>query len=169
MPNFLDIDELRTFLNATRGSAADLEQVDACAEAACDAVEDLCGPVMFTTVTDEHVEASRGRFTTDHPVESVQSAVTLSTGSVVDVTGWRPSGRVVAGVTVSGELLVTYTTGYAVAPPWAETAAKIIARHLWRTQIGPMARNEAQQGSGFLVPNQAMALLEPHVTPAGLS
>lgn len=167
MESFLDANELRSFLNATRGSVADLAEVEACGAAACEQVESLCGPILTATVV-ERVEASNGAFTTRFPVNSLMAAERMN-GDVVDVTAWRiVEPRFVANVGAYGALRVTYSTGWVDAPRWAITAAKIIARHMWRTQIGPMARDEAQQGSGFLIPNQALALLEPHMTPAGL-
>ena len=57
-------------------------------------------------------------------------------------------------------------TGYANPPEWAVAAANIIGRHLWATRLGPNRNGSMQQGAGYLIPNQAEALLAPRRLPA---
>ncbi|HOB05908.1 MAG TPA: hypothetical protein PKM36_11635 [Propionibacteriaceae bacterium] len=126
-------------------------------EAACDAVVQACGPIEEDDIT-ERVRTGSGVGVLRYPAQSVTSGATLLDG---------PAGLVEG---VSGD--VTYKVGYATPPGWAKTAAVIIAEHLWQTRRGAGAAGRRAvdmspvAGIGYLVPNQAAALMQPHLLPA---
>jgi hypothetical protein len=74
-----------------------------------------------------------------------------------------------------GEMDVTYTVGRSIVEANWTTAAKIIVKHLWETQLGNLPsiqgddRGYVVTGSGYLVPFRAMALLQPDDVPAGFA
>lgn len=140
-------------------------------DAACDYVESQVGPVSSRTVTQTITVGGLSRVALRYrPVLSVTSAATrgtaLTVGSYeVDLESGILSA--VSGYTLPTEVTVTYVAGYTTPPSWAQLAALIIAQHLYRTRRGPSAVRGPQDvasapGAGFLVPNQAALLLEPH-------
>ena len=167
MASWIPGDDFATFLGPGVGSVDQLE-LSMVADAACSAVDEACGPQASTHVTGELVEPSSGYLTTRWPVTGNLTATTIA-GSEVDVSGWRrangPLGHYADNVGCR-LLLVSYTTGSVKPPEWAVAAAKIIGRHLWATRLGPNRNGSMQQGAGYLIPNQAEALLAPHRLPA---
>ena len=157
-PGFLTDSELGEFLNAPVNS-----EVLQVGRAACGKVRDMCGPIFPLETVFEVVTVRRGWAPTRYQAVEITS---LSGGSLpVDITDFGFKSPSLS----SGRVAVTYKAGYEVAPDWAVSAALIIARHLWRTRLGPNRNNpEAQPGVGYLVPNQAEALMADHLLPRGL-
>ncbi len=124
-------------------------------DAACDAVAQACGPIESVEVT-ETIRTGNGVGVLRYPAESVVSGPELLDG---------PAGL------VSGSGTVVYRAGYTTPPGWAKLAAVIIAEHLWQTRRGSGAGGRravdmsAVAGIGYLVPNQAAALMQPHLLP----
>ena len=153
---FVEVETARRHANLTQdGITEDSERV---LESACSIVEDWCGPIGQTTVTET---VGTDGLLRARPIE----LTVVSSGVVGDYTlddrVWRISP-------VTAPLTVTYTAGYAVAPTWAVDAALIIFEHLWRTRrgAGANARRAGTDvqvpGAGYLIPTQAAQLMEPH-------
>lgn len=76
-----------------------------------------------------------------------------------------------------GNVLVTYVAGRPTVPFGVQAAVKIIAAHLWETQHGvgggrPNVYGEpvdVTPGMGYAIPNRAIELLRPYVTPPGIA
>lgn len=167
---FLTMDQVRTHLGIpSTSSTVDADDLQSFAAAACDVVEQWCGAIEPRTVTDERVASSASAVALAQcPVSALVgvSAAGAPVGVVGDYLLNSAGGiltRVDGGVIAAGSL-VTYTVGYAVPPPWAVVAAKIIVRHLWRTQRTPNAIGSAEPppGAGFAVPAAAAAIMSPH-------
>ncbi len=140
-------------------------------DAACDYVESQVGPVEPRVVTETVKVGALSRVALRYrPVLSVTSVdsrgTALTVGSyAVDLDAGVLSA--VTGYALPSEVTVTYEAGYASPPSWAQLAALIIAQHLYRTRLGPNPSRSGYEttqpsGVGFLVPNQAALLLEPH-------
>ena len=155
-------------------------------DAACDVVETEAGPIALATFTDEFSFVN-GRDRTDgasfivlrdialrqRPVQSLTSITTarapIVTYDVATYTVETETGilRRLDRSAMPSTMLITYQAGYATPPAWAILAAKIILQHLWRTQRGSRASQSGGdanpvQGIGYLIPNQAAILMEPH-------
>ena len=165
--------QVYTHLNIPAGSSmVDEQDLRTFAEAGCDAVEQECGPIEMRTVVDERVIGSRAAVVlSEFPVTTVVSVSYLGvSGSVSDYRIERLAGvlsRWDGGVIPDGTL-ITYTVGQAIPPSWAVGAAKIIVKHLWRTQrLSRADAQEAVPGAGFAVPNAAATLMRGHRLPPG--
>ena len=156
MALFVDVQDAKRHANITDGTLdPDVERM---LESACSIVEDWCGAIAPTTETET---VGTDGLLRARPV----ALLTVSSGVVgdytIDARLWRLSP-------VTAPLTVTYTAGYESPPSWAVDAALIIFDHLWRTRRGSgagarrSAETVAVPGSGYLVPNQAAQLMEPH-------
>jgi hypothetical protein len=151
-------------------------------EAATEIVESYVGPV----VTRTHTARVRG-WRCDIPLPHTQ--VTAIT-AITDVrTGTNPV--TLSDLTVNGpagiisykngaqfpywEMDITYTVGQSTVKANWSLAAKIIVQHLWQTQLGNLPSTQgdtpgyAATGSGYIVPYQAIALLQTDQVPAGFA
>ncbi len=159
MTSFIGANELVSHLRITDGeNIAVLAQF---AAAACDVVEEWCGPISPREVT-EIVSAPYGVAVLRYPLSEL---VSVPSGAVGDYEVDGPAGLIRSTSSFTGS--VTYTAGFDKPPAWAVTAATIIAEHLWRTRRGGAGTRRAGEvsevpGAGYLVPNQAAALMEPH-------
>lgn len=186
--SFIDLEDVKAQLNITSGTS-DVELLGYI-DAACDVVEQWAGVVESRTVTefvdmlgysqatfiDPLGRSSLGTRTMvlrHRPVISIQAITSSPSGLTFDPLWFNVDSvtgivRRTDGSTFFGQMIVTYTAGYVVAPGWAVLAAKIIAQHLWRTQRVHRGMGEdpaLAAGVGYLIPNQAAALLEPHRQP----
>lgn len=153
---FVDVETARRHANLTQdGITEDTRRV---LESACGIVEDWCGLIGQTSVTET---VGTDGLLRARPIE----LTAVSSGVVGD---YQLDDRVWRISPVSAPVTVTYTAGYATPPSWAVDAALIIFEHLWRTRRGAGAN--ARRGpadvqvpsAGYLVPNQAAQLMEPH-------
>jgi hypothetical protein len=139
------------------------------------------GPVINRTCTEraELSSAYTALLVRQRPLVSVQSIVSVATGTAIDVSagldidtnagtirtklGWPFYGPFfLFGSSVN----VTYTAGWGTAVPAAfNSFARIVIQHLWETQRGsvamPMAGEPAMMvpGFGFAIPARAAELL----------
>ncbi|MBK9156660.1 MAG: hypothetical protein IPM11_00750 [Micropruina sp.] len=84
----------------------------------------------------------------------------------------KPGTESDADITLAAEAACEYIEGRCgpvtseaspIAPAWAITAARIITRQLWRTQLGRTLDPNAS--AGFLAPRAAEELMAPHYLP----
>lgn len=171
MADWLATDDLRGFIK--NPTAADEPWLQLACDTAREKVEELCGPVMSTPISDELVEVSGSAVAClRYRPASTLTAISTERGVTLDVSDFRISGRVLSrldGGLMMSNLLVSYTTGAATTPAWAKTAALLIAQQYLRTM-----RRFAQTGTpdgpvGFLVPNAAMEAMRDHLLIGGFA
>lgn len=179
----ISLKDAREHLNKV--SVVDDDELRGMINAATAPVEDLIGPVVRRTVTDER-HTSRGQRVLElleHHVLVVESVTYVDTGEDaldvddLDIRGEAGQIRLKDDTGFPrGGLLVTYVVGRTVVDESIVTAAGIIVNHLWETQRGGKGRPAAfgrsgesagpddlvRTPSGFLIPNRAAQLLEPH-------
>lgn len=153
-------------LNFT-GATSD-EEIRVYLEAATGVVERELGKVVVRRTFVEEHEASGGVVVLDRaPVVSIVSVTPVFTSSLTWSAGnlrVRPSGVMYArtGIALVGLLEVTYVAGMQVVSEDIGLGTRIIIQHMWETQRGSrgVPRPGGQDpGRGYLVPNQAKALL----------
>lgn len=134
-----------------------------------------CGPVLTTTVTDVL------QFTSAAQVLSARLAtltsVTDEDGIVYTTTDYRTRGQLLSrkdGASIPAWSTVVYMSGWAQSsiPASVLLAGRMLARHLWRTQLGNQRVNESElvPGSAWLWPRQASDLLAAYkLAPLGFA
>ena len=165
---------LRTFVKNV--NADDEAMIGLAVDVACGVVEELCGPIANTTVT-ESVTARSGKSKLRYRATSLVS-ITTEAGTTLTPSDWAVDGQVLrnkAGRCYDEVLVVTYTSGYfddtnpsAKAPAWARSAALHIGQQHMRTLRRFGQTTEGPQG--FLVPAAAMEEMADHLlAPDGFS
>lgn len=139
------------------------------------AVEAKCGPVLNRTVAD---------VLTDTYVTQVLSARVASLASVTSEAGvagtlsdFRVRGQLLSrrdGVAIPEWTTVVYTSGWHQGdiPADLMLAGRLLARHLWRTQLGNQRVNDAEPvpGSAWMWPRQAIDLARRYeLAPLGFA
>lgn len=167
---FITLAEVKAHANIPAGDTSHDTELDLFRGAAQEHVESLIGPVLHRVVTGT-VHAHGGVVVLPlAPVVSVESLT--SSGTAVTYTLVGASG-LLTGVTVRGDLSVSFTAGRSVAPDAVRVAALVIAEHLWKTQLGNQpasgvypAEDEltVSAGLGFAIPNRALELLGPYMS-----
>ncbi len=96
---------------------------------------------------------------------AVTSATNLDGNAVT--TGFRIGvGGVVTNSSCSlGTWTLVYTAGWVEMPAPIRTAVLELVRHLWRPQLGAMARATEDNAPGYLIPNRVRELLDPFTLP----
>jgi len=118
------------------------------------------------------VSASQSTITFGGPsfvLPTTTTAVTSATdldGNAV-TTGFRIGvGGVVTNSSCSlGTWTLVYTAGWVETPAPIRTAVLELVRHLWRPQLGAMARATEDNAPGYLIPNRVRELLDPFTLP----
>ena len=164
---WLDPSALRSFVKNL--NADDEEMINLAVDVACGMVEELCGPIANTTVT-ESVTARSGKSKLRYRATSLVS-ITTEAGTTLTPSDWAIDGQVLrnkAGRCYDEVLVVTYTSGYfddtnlsASAPAWARSAALHIGQQHMRTLRRFGQTTEGPQG--FLVPAAAMEEMSDHL------
>ncbi len=167
---WLDTSALRIASNNSR--PADEAGLQEAVDIACAKVEELCGPVLLTTVTAEIVTGSGYALALAYRAASLSSLATYPAGTALTVTDYRVDGQLLMrkdGDWITGPLSVTYSTGAASAPVWALGAAKLIAQQWLRLMrvFGPNPGAAAEGGTRDLVPMGAMHLMGDHLLAPG--
>ena len=171
---WIDNSLLRTFVKNT--NADDEAMIALAVDVACGKVEELCGPIANTTVT-ESVTVRSGKSKLRYRATSLVS-ITTEAGTTLTPSDWAVDGQVLrnkAGRCYDEVLVVTYTSGYfddtnpsAKAPAWARSAALHIGQQHMRTLRRFGQTTEGPQG--FLVPAAAMEEMADHLlAPDGFS
>ena len=174
---WLDPSVLRSFVKNL--NADDEEMINLAVDVACGVVEELCGPIANTTVT-ESVTARSGKSKLRYRATSLVS-ITTEAGTTLTPSDWAGDGQVLrnkAGRCYDEVLVVTDTSGYFIsadspevkraAAPWAFSAALHIGQQHMRTlrRFGQTAEGPV----GFLVPIAAMEEMADHLlAPDGFS
>lgn len=189
MTSFISVTDAKTQLKITNELSD--TQLAAFIAAACDVVDQRCGPIATCAITGELVDlqgrtvfnelttAGPREFVVRHrPVQSIQAV----NSAILSGVSYAPTDFVIdtkTGIirradwgTIYGPLTIDYTVGYATVPQWAISAALIIVQALWASQRrttgarGPGAGLDIPIASGMLPPAAEM-LLGPHaMTPA---
>ena len=168
---------LRTFVKNV--NADDEAMIGLAVDVACGKVEELCGPIANTTVT-ESVTVRSGKSKLRYRATSLVS-ITTEAGTTLTPSDWAVDGQVLrnkAGRCYDEVLVVTYTSGYfnsadspevkRAAAPWAFSAALHIGQQHMRTLRRFGQTTEGPQG--FLVPAAAMEEMADHLlAPDGFS
>lgn len=168
--DILTIDEARDAINVTAGHTSEIEVM---VTAVSRRIDDLCGPVVVRTVTDElHDGGTSGLFLHHYPVASITSVTEYSGGTPTTVTpetttvagGYRLANGVLSrrsswGMSRWGsQVTVTYEAGRyadtAAVDAKFKMAAGAVLRRLWTREAGAWARGadpfiEAGAGHGF--------------------
>jgi hypothetical protein len=118
------------------------------------------------------VSASQSTITFGGPsfvLPTTTTAVTSATdldGNAVTI-GFRIGvGGVVTNSSCSlGTWTLVYTAGWVEMPAPIRTAVLELVRHLWRPQLGAMARATEDNAPGYLIPNLVRELLDPFTLP----
>lgn len=171
---WIDPSLLRVFVKNV--NADDEAMIGLAVDVACGVVEELCGPIANTTVT-ESVTARSGKSKLRYRATSLVS-ITTEAGTTLTPSDWAVDGQVLrnkAGRCYDEVLVVTYTSGYfdntnpsAKAPAWARSAALHIGQQHMRTLRRFGQTTEGPQG--FLVPAAAMEEMADHLlAPDGFS
>lgn len=166
-----DFESIMSFCGV-KALSADFEAAVAAAEAE---VVAQCGPVLAEAVTDV-LEAASATQVLSARVASLTS-VTGEDGTVYPVGDFRARGQILArkdGGTIPAWATVVYSSGWAhdEIPASLLMAGKLLARHLWRTQLGNqrVADVEVTPGSAWLWPKQAADLAAPYkLAPLGFA
>jgi len=168
---WVDPSLLRTFVKNT--NADDEAMIALAVDVGCGKVEDLCGPIANTTVT-ESVTARSGKSKLRYRATSLVS-ITTEAGTTLTPSDWAIDGQLLrnkSGTCYGDVLVVSYTTGYIAtgdtAPAWARSAALHIGQQHMRTMRRFGQTTEGPQG--FLVPAAAMEEMADHLlAPDGFS
>lgn len=181
----LTLDEAKEGLNYKGGPSEDSE-LQSWLDAATELVESIVGPVVPRAIEEYHPDLWQEQiYLRQTPVISIEGIDAAAGGAPVyvadDLRLEALSGRVslVYGGTLgsgAGGMTVRYTAGRAEVPESIRRATVIILEHLWKQQRGwasgaPSARGqlpepEPQVPMGFVLPNRAAQLLEPHTRVA---
>lgn len=187
-PLIVSLADAKKHLNLT--SSRSDEEVRAWLESITEGVENLAGVCVRRTFSERHDTPGCGfpqlvlHRTPVLALVSVRGI--LSLGRTYDVAGLDVDGETgivqrLDGHRLYGPLRVTYTAGRQVIPASIRDAAKIILKHLWRTQYGASRAlgdvggtddysvTEAVPGFGYAIPNRALQLLEPYRLPPAVA
>lgn len=175
MTTFITTADLRAYVNNAK--AADEAQLQRAVDVACAAVEDGygdlpgCGPILSTSLV-EVLDGGATALVLGARASAVTSVETYPAGVALTAADFRVSGQILRrtdGGTIPA-VEVTYATGYDEAPAWAREAALTIAAHYWQTRLRTPGQPQPGTGLGYLVPDQAAAMLEPHrLAPLGFA
>ena len=164
---WLDPSVLRSFVKNT--NADDEAMIALAVDVGCGKVEELCGPIANTTVT-ETVTIRGDQLVTKYRATAL-TAIATESGTTLTTADWVIDGQLMrnkAGTCYTGRLMLTYAAGYfdatnlsASAPAWARSAALHIGQQHMRTvrRFGQTAEGP----QGFLVPAAAMEEMSDHL------
>jgi len=171
MTTWLTVEDLRGYVNNTKATGAEDASLQLSLEVGVGKVEELCGPVVATDIT-ERIDVGTYAAVLKFRAESLTSAATLA-GSVLTLADYRVDGsqllaRADGGRMPSGPLDVAYVAGWATAPWWARAAALNIAAQHWKSRLTMPGQQPVP--AGFLVSNQAAELMKDHLlAPLGFA
>lgn len=151
-------------------------------EAATEIVESYVGPIVTRSHT-ARVCGYRREIPLPHTqVTSITSITDVRTGTtpitLSDLTINTASGVISyksGGSFPYAEMDITYTVGQSTVKANWSLAAKIIVQHIWQTQLGNLPSIQGDTpgyvvtGSGYIVPYQAIALLQTDQVPVGFA
>ena len=162
MAAWVDLATVQSFIGNT--NANDVAAIQAATNLGCDKVVEKCGPIIAETIV-ERVRGGGYNLPLKFYPASLGSIATRPGGVALDLADYRFKGQLLAREDdgwIAGNLTVTYTAGWAEAPSWAVSAACLIAKQWFISRLRPNL-NDPSTLTGFLVPNQAMEILEGHL------
>ena len=170
MTAWLTVEDLRGYVNNTKATGAEDASLQLSLEVGVGKVEELCGPVVETTVY-ERVTGSGPELVLSFRAESL-TAVATTSGTALTLTDYRVDGsqllRREDDGRITGPLNVAYVAGWATAPAWARAAALNIAAQHWKSRLTMPGQQPVP--AGFLVSNQAAELMKDHLlAPLGFA
>lgn len=151
-------------------SAADAPALQAALDAACNKVEDLCGPITPVASITELVRGGGDKLPLRKRAVSLTSITTWPGGTALNVADFYIDDELVLARKDRGwidygyDLTVVYTAGWSTAPAWAEESALMIAKQAFKPRVRPNAAG-VEVPTGYLIPNQAMELMANHLLP----
>lgn len=180
--------EARTALNWPSTDTTNDEELRSYLEAATEVVEDIVGPVITRTYSEQHRSGGSAIALAHYPVLAVSSlvsyapsATTWTVAATPDVASGNQftldatTGVVTArGSKFTGEVWVTYTAGRSVTPPAIREACVEIVKSRWQasqqTLSGmPGVSVSGTSGKTYVVPYLAEALLRPYMQAGGFA
>lgn len=171
-PSLLSLADAKTHLKIPSATTTFDEQLRDFLESATEIVESYIGPVVRRTYT-YRVNGGRDVLILPHTqvtavtaLTSVQTgAASLALASLSIDTQAGDVFRKDGGCFPGGRYDITYTVGRSVVKANWSTAARIIVKHLWETQLGNLPAIQGDTpgyvvtGSGYIVPYLAISLL----------
>jgi len=149
----------------------DTSAIQAAIDLGCDKVVEKCGPIMAETIV-ERVRGGGYKLPLRFYPASLGSIATRPGGVELDLADYRFEGQMLAREDdgwIAGNLTLTYTAGWAEAPPWAVSAACLIAKQWFLSRLRPNL-NDPSTLTGFLVPRQAEEIMAGHIlAPEGFA
>ena len=140
-----------------------------CVDAAAAAVRTKCGPVKVETGLVFVVKSATYAAVLPFRVAAIAS-VLAADGSALDAATFTPDGYLVErtdGSTVPA-CTITYSSGWPLAevPGDLTAAGFVLARHLWRAQLGNQRTGTGDQaGAAWLWPRAASSMAEAYFLP----
>ena len=134
------------------------------------------GPIVVRAFTDR-VRARQGRlYLPKAPVTAITSATNIHTDQAyatadLDLNKRRGVVQLLNGYLPDGDYTVVYSAGRDPVPESLKRAVLIIAGHQWMTQQGPTTNRFVgsqdvedtwRSSAGYLIPNRAAHLMQPH-------
>lgn len=143
-------------------------------DAAASAMRTKCGPVRTEAGLTFRVKAETYAAVAPHRVAAI-TAVVAADGSALDAATFAPDGQLVErtdGSTVP-PCTITYTSGWdhPAIPPDLTAAGFMLARHMYRTQLGNQRTGTTEPpGAAWLWPRAVSSLAEPYLlAPLGFA
>ena len=170
MTAWLTVDDLRAEVRNTKATGAEDAALQLSVEVGVGKVEELCGPVVETTVY-ERVTGSGPELVLSFRAESL-TAIATTSGTALTLAEYRVDGSQLLrrddDGRITGPLNVQYVAGWATAPWWAKAAALNIAAQHWKSRLTMPGQQPVP--AGFLVSNQAAELMKDHLlAPLGFA
>jgi hypothetical protein len=191
--------DLRDELNLTSSNTVHDDELRLYLAAATPIIEDLTGPMLPATVTEQYDGGTQNIILRHNPINTVTTVVeywgsyafTLTQASnpanagqysyTVDVgtgviTRRTPSGAATFFATGLRNIHVTYTVGNGTVPANVRLAARRLAAHSYRVSqqgtrpaFGTGDTDQAFTPSGFAVPRSVLELVKPNRRPPGIA
>ena len=172
-PSLISLADAKAHLNITTTTQDD--ELREFLEAATRVVESYVGPIVTRTYKRRINMRYRRYIHLPHKqVTAITALVLVADGSTpiaisdltVDSTTGIVSFKTPGGIFPYNDMDITYTVGRSYVEPNWTLAAKMIIAHNWQSQLGNLPSvqgndsGDAVTGSGYLVPYQAIGLLD---------
>lgn len=160
----LTIPEVMAYLRTSQSSTA---VDDGVLQGLLDTAEEMVAQMVGPLLSGSHSALVQGGPLFVLPTTTSAVASATNSDGVVVSSGWSigPGGVASNSSCAYGAWTVVYTAGWSVIPAPVRTAVLELVRHLWRPQLGSMARRVEEAGPGYLIPNRVRELLAPYTMP----
>jgi hypothetical protein len=180
-PALLSLADAKAHLNIPVTSTSNDDELREFLEAATEVIEQRVGPVARRTLTAQVWGGEYRIYLPKTQVLDVTAITLVSDGSSpVDLLDlninahYGSLSRKSSATFPDGLLNITYVVGRTAVPANVTNAAKLIVKHLWRTQLGnaPSVQEDDRgyvvTGSGYMIPYRVLGEL-PDEVPLGLA